>query len=72
MQATTPTPTLAVVNAFTNKSHNTKSSDGIDQDKMATLEARIMAIEGVDLYDPVQPIKMSYPKYGCTKEVSCS
>jgi hypothetical protein len=24
---------------------------------MATLKARIMAIEGVDLYDPVQPTK---------------
>jgi hypothetical protein len=53
VQATTLTPTPVIVNAFANKSHKTKSSDGIDQDKMATLKARIMAIEGVDLYDPV-------------------
>jgi hypothetical protein len=57
VQATTLTPTPVIVNAFANKSHKTKSSDGIDQDKMATLKARIMAIEGVDLYDPVQPTK---------------
>jgi len=57
VQATTPTPTPAIVNAFSNKSCKTKSSDGIDQDKMATLEVRIMAIEGVDLYNPVQPTK---------------
>jgi len=40
-------PTLAlVIDAFVNESHKTKSSDGIDQDKMAALEARIRAIEG--------------------------
>jgi len=46
-------PAPAVIDPFANKSHKTKSSNGIDQDKMAALEARIRAIEGVDLYDPV-------------------
>ncbi|XP_024441588.2 uncharacterized protein LOC112324170 [Populus trichocarpa] len=42
-------PAPAVIDPFANKSHKTKSSDGIDQNKMAALEARIRAIEGVDL-----------------------
>ena len=33
-------------------------SDNVDQDKMAVLEARIRAIEGVDLYDPVKAVEM--------------
>jgi hypothetical protein len=44
VQSTAPTLTL-VIDAFTNESHKTKSSDGIDQDKMTALEARIRAIE---------------------------
>ena len=51
-----PAPTPAVIDAFANESHKTKSSDDID--KMATLEARIRAIEGVDLYDPVRAAGM--------------
>ena len=54
MQLSASTPTLTVVDAFTNEFHKTKSFDDIDQDKMATLESRIRAIKGVDLYDPVQ------------------
>ena len=49
-----PASAPAVIDPFANESHKTKSSNGIDQDKMAALEARIRAIEGVDLYDPVQ------------------
>jgi hypothetical protein len=41
----------AVVDAFANESHKTRSFDDINQDKMAALEARIRAIEGVHLYD---------------------
>ena len=44
----TPTPTPTVIEA----------SEGIDQDKMATLEARIRVIEGANLYDPVQAADM--------------
>ena len=44
VQSTTPTLAL-VIDAFANESHKTKSSDGIDQDKMTALEARIRAIE---------------------------
>jgi len=50
MQSAAPTSAPAVVDAFTNESHKRKSFDDIDQDKMVTLEARIKAIEGVDLY----------------------
>jgi len=52
------TPAPAVIDPFANESHKTKSSNGIDQDKMAALEARIRAIEGVDLYDPVRAAEM--------------
>ena len=51
-------PALAVIGTFANESHKTKSSNDIDQDKMAALEARIRAIEGVDLYDPVRAAEM--------------
>jgi hypothetical protein len=67
-------PAPAVIDPFANKSHKTKSSDGIDQNKMAALEARIRAIEGVDLYDPVQATKMCLvpnvvvPKKFCVPE----
>jgi hypothetical protein len=53
-----PAPTPAVIDPFANESHKTKSSNGIDQDKMAALEARIRAIEGIDLYDPVRAVEM--------------
>jgi hypothetical protein len=52
------TPALAVVKEFVNESHKTKSSDDIDQYKMASLEARIRVIEGVDLYEPVRAAKI--------------
>ena len=58
VQPTTPIPTPAVVDAFINESHKTKSSEDVDQDKMAALEARIRAIEGIDLYDPVRAVEM--------------
>jgi len=51
-------PAPAVIDPFANESHKTKSSNGIDQDKMTALEARIRAIEGVDLYDLVQAAEM--------------
>jgi len=51
-------PAPAVIDPFANESYKTKSSNGINQDKMAALEARIRAIEGVDLYDPVQVAEM--------------
>jgi hypothetical protein len=57
VQPTIPVPTPAIIYTFTNESHKTRSSNNIDQDKMATLEARIRAIEGVDLYDPVKTTK---------------
>ena len=58
VQSTTPVPTPAVADAFVNESHKTKPFDDIDQDKMTALEARIKAIEGVDLYDLVRAVEM--------------
>jgi len=51
-------PTPIVVDTFTNEFYKTKSSDDIEQNKMAMLEAKIKAIKGVDLYNPVQVVKM--------------
>jgi len=58
VQSATPAPAPAVVDAYANESHKAKSSDSIDQDKMKALEARIRVIERIDLYDPVQAVKM--------------
>jgi hypothetical protein len=53
-----PAPAPAIIDPFANESHKTTSSNGIDQDKMAALEARIRAIEGADLYNPVRVAEM--------------
>ena len=50
-----PTP---IVGASMNESPKIRSSDGVDQDKMAALEARIRIIEGAELYDPVKAAEM--------------
>jgi hypothetical protein len=68
------TPAPAIIDPFANESHKTKSSNDIDQDKMAALEARIRAIEGVGLYDPVRVAEMCLvpnvvvPKKFCVPE----
>jgi hypothetical protein len=55
------------------KSYKTKSFDGIDQDKMMVLEARIRVIEGVNLYELVQATKMSMvPNVVVLKKFLCS
>jgi len=38
VQSTALAPAPVIVDAFSNKSHKTKSSDDIDQDKMAALK----------------------------------
>jgi len=58
VQSTTPAPAPTVMDAFANESHQAKSSDGLDQEKIVALEARIKVSEGVDLYDPVQAAEM--------------
>ena len=58
VQSTTPAPAPAIMDAFANESHQAKSSDSLDQEKIAALEARIKVIEGVDLYDPVRAAEM--------------
>jgi hypothetical protein len=58
VHSTPSAPAATVINPFANESHKTKSSNDIDQDKMAALEAQIRAIEGVDLYDPVRATEM--------------
>jgi len=69
-----PTLALAVIDPFANESHKTKSSNGIDQDKMTALEAWIRAIEGLDLYDLVRAAEMCLvlnvvvPKKFCVPE----
>jgi hypothetical protein len=74
VHSTPPTPAPAVIDPVANKSYKTKSSDGIDQDKIAALEARIRAIEGVNLYDPVRAVEMCLvpnvvvPKKFCVPE----
>jgi hypothetical protein len=67
-------PAPAVIYPFANESHKTKSSNDIDQDKVRALEARIRAIEGVDLYDPIWAAEMCLvpnvviPKKFCVPE----
>ena len=56
VHSTPSAPAPVVTDPFANESHKTKSSDDID--KMAALEARIRAIEGLDLYDPVRAAEM--------------
>jgi hypothetical protein len=74
VQSTTPAPAPAVMDAFANESHQAKSSDNLDQEKIAALEARIKVIEGVDLYDPVRAAEMCLvpnvvvPKKFCVPE----
>ena len=46
------------MDAFSNKYHKTKLFDGIDQDDMTMLEAKITAIKGVDLYNLVRVVKI--------------
>jgi len=58
VHSTPPAPAPTVIDPSANESHKVNSSNGIDQDKMAALEARIRAIEGVDLYDPVRAAEM--------------
>jgi hypothetical protein len=58
VQSTTHAPAPAVMDAFANESHQAKSSDGLDQEIIAALEARIKVIEGVDLYDPLRAAEM--------------
>ena len=58
VHSTPPAPTPTITYPFANESHKTKSSNGIDQDKMAALEAWIRAIKGVDLYDLVWVVEM--------------
>jgi len=73
VQSATPALALAVMDAFANKSYKAKSSDSIDQDNMEALEARIIVIKGVDLYDPVQAAETCLvPNVVIPKKVSCS
>jgi hypothetical protein len=58
IQSATLAPTSAVMNTFSNKSHKARSSDSIDQDKMAALKAIIKIVERVDLYNPVRAAEM--------------
>ena len=61
------------MDAFANKSYKTKSFDGIDQDKMMVLEARIRVIEGVNLYELVQATKKCMvPNVVVLKKFLCS
>ncbi|KAL9363733.1 hypothetical protein Peur_041607 [Populus x canadensis] len=64
VQSATPAPAPTVMDAFANKSHQAKSSDSLDQEKIAALEARIKVIEGVDLYDPSGRIVVAPEKRG--------
>jgi len=43
---------------FATKSHKIKYFKDIEYDKITTLEVRVKAIEGVNLYDPVRATKM--------------
>lgn len=50
--------TLAAIDLFAYESNKRKSFEYIDYDNIAMLEARVRAIEGVDLYDLVQAANM--------------
>jgi len=58
VQSTIHALTLAATKAFASKSQKTKSPKDIDYDKITTLEARVKAIEGANLYDLVQAVEM--------------
>jgi len=58
VQSTTPVPAPTIMDAFANESHQAKSYDSLDKEKIAALEARIKVIEGVDLYEPVRAAEM--------------
>jgi len=58
VQSATPARAPTVMEASADESHKDKSSDSIDQAKIEALEARLKAIEGVDLYDPVRAAEM--------------
>jgi len=58
VHSVTLTPAPTVVNTFANEFYKTKSSDDIEQNKMAMLEAKIKVVKGVDLYNLVQVVKM--------------
>jgi hypothetical protein len=58
VQSVITAPALTVMDVFANESDKAKSSNNIDQDQMAALEARIRVIEGVNLYDPVRAAEM--------------
>jgi len=58
MQSAASTPAPTIIDAFVNESYKRKSSNDIDQDKMAALEARVRVIERVDLYNPIQVAEM--------------
>jgi hypothetical protein len=54
VQSATPAPAPTIMEASANESHKAKSSNSIDQDKIEPLEARLKAIEGVDLcHNPI-------------------
>jgi len=71
-----PTLTTAViaVDVFANESHKMRSSNDIDQNKMTTLEVRIRANKGVELFDLIQAMEMCLilnvvvPKKFCVPE----
>ena len=58
VQSATPAPAPTIMEASANESHEAKSSDSIDQDKIKALEAKLKVIEGLDLYDPVRAAEM--------------
>jgi hypothetical protein len=47
------TLTPVVIDTLVSESLKKKSYENIDQDKMEALEAKIRAIKGVYLYDPI-------------------
>ena len=58
MQSTILAQVLVVGDAFTNESYKTKCSEGIGNDKITMLEARVRVIKGVDLYNLVQAVEI--------------
>lgn len=54
----TPTQVSTIVDLTTQGSHGVESSDHLKQDKWATLEERLRAIEGFDANDPVTVAKI--------------
>lgn len=58
VQPTVPAPVAKTVDAYATESYKLKYFEDIVYDKIATLQAKVRAIKGVDLYNPIRAAKI--------------